>query len=87
MGLIQWYAKSKLGKGIANYRYNRRMKTAYKILQKSAPYYLKQIGVDKNGTVRQVKDLKFCMRKKRFEVKTIKLLRGMKTNDHGSKSK
>lgn len=94
MGLIQIWQRSKIGKIVkrvdsffARKRYNRRMRKAVKILNKCAPYYIKQIGTDKNGTVRQVKDLNFNMKRNAFEPKMRKIARGLKTNVHHGNAK
>jgi hypothetical protein len=84
MGLIQIWNKNKMVRGVSAWRYNRRMEKAVAILDKCAPYYLKQIGMNKHGTIYQVKDLSFNMRKKNFEVKMRKLSRGTQTQKHGS---
>lgn len=76
------WQKTKLAKYIARTIYNRRMRKAVRTLNKCAPYYIKQIGQAKSGTIYQVKDLHFNMKTNTFVPKMRKLSRGAKTNVH-----
>ena len=66
------------------------MKRAVRILNKCAPYFIKQIGKNKYGTIYQVKDLNFNMKTNTFNPKLRKLSRGSQSNQqkpNGRKSK
>lgn len=80
MGLIQYWQKSKIGQGLAARRFNKRMKKASRILKACAPYQVKQIGTDKNGTVRQIKQVTFDLGHDKFNWKASKVQRGTPSN-------
>ena len=87
MGLIQVYQRSKFGKWLAAWNYNRRMRRAVRILNRCAPYFISQIGRNKYGTIYQVKDLNFNMKTNTFNPKMRKLSRGSQTNNQKAKPK